>query len=542
MKAEDLFENMSAIDDEVLERSEQTLSAGGDEQARSRKVARLRRIAAAAAVVLVVGAAVWMLGKGIFREKNKMEKNTTTTVTVTVTPGGEKQGGNREEEKVSEWEKYLTKYRLAKAEYPKAAVIPNMEDYKTKDGQFLFEAYDRAYRKWSNASYAHMSGFSASQRTTALNGVSSFAQSGMAQLLSGETGTNRVYSPANLYMALAMLAEVTDGDTRTQVMRLLGVNDIGLLREMSDTAWNLMYRDNGLMKSVLAGALWLRDDDACRYIPDTVERLAKTYHASTFRGTMGSAEYDQALRAWLNEQTGGLLSDSVKDQKFDELTALTIATTLYFNAKWSHSFGTYNTYEQTFHAQSGDVTCDFMHQTFGSGTYFAGDKFAAVCQYFDDDYQNNHMVYFLPDEGVSVEELLSDPQVFALLGGEQEKPTCKDNMLINFAVPKFDISSNMELSEKLQKLGITDAFDMGKADFSALVENSQGIWLSKVNHSVRVKIDEEGVEAAAFTVMPAVGASMPSDDEVDFVLDRPFVFAICASNGTPLFVGIVENP
>ena len=541
MKAEDLFENMSAIDDEILERSEQEKSSGSDEQARSRRIVRLRRIAAAAAVVLVVGAAVWMLGKGIFRKNNKPEKNTTTTVTGTVTPGEKEQGGNREEENPSKWEKYMAQYRLAGAEYPKAALVPNTEDFVSGDGEFQYEEYEEAYRKWRDANYASISGFSASQRKTALNGVASFAQSSLAQLLSGETGTNRVYSPANLYMALAMLAEVTDGDTRTQIMHLLGVNDIGLLREMSDTAWNLMYQNNGLVTSVLAGSLWLRDDDACQYIPDTIEQLAKTYHASTFRGKMGSAEYDQALQGWLNEQTGGLLSDSVKDQKFDELTALAIATTLHFSVKWSHQFDSDDTYGQTFHAQSGDVECDFMHQAIESGTYFAGDKFAAVCQYFDDVQQGTHMVYFLPDEGVSVEELLSDPQVFALLGGEQEKPPYKD-VKIHFAVPKFDITSNMELSEKLRKLGVTDAFDMEKADFSALVDDPQEIVLSRVDHSVRVRIDEEGVEAAAYTVMAAVGAMMPLDDEVDFVLDRPFMFAICTSNGTPLFVGIVENP
>ena len=569
MKAEDLFENMDAIDDEILERSEQLQSsgefsgsgdapdmsaagplqsAGGQDAAGSkssgRRIEWLRRIAAAAAVVAVVGAAVWMFGRGIFRGSDKPEKNETTTTvtgTVTVTPGDGKQGGVVDEEEVSEWEKYLAKYRVAKADSPKATKMPDLEDYKDGQGNYRYDAYEEACRKWRSVDTAYVRSISASQRTSALNGVVSFAQSGLAQLLSGETGTNRVCSPANLYMAFAMLAEVTGGDTRAQIMQLLGVNDIDRLREMADTAWKLLYRDNGLTTSVPASSLWLRDDDQWKYISDTISRVAETYHASTFHGTMGSAEYDQAFQAWLNEQTGGLLSDSVKNQTFDELTVLTIATTLHFTAKWHEAYKTGETCKQVFHAQSGDIESDFMHKSMWFGTYYAGDWFAAVYDTFDGDYRDAHMIFFLPDEGVSVEELLSDPQVFALLGGEQEIPEHK-TMRINLAVPKFDITSDMELSDNLKKLGVTDVFDMETADFSALAENPHGIYLSKVDHSVRVKIDEEGVEAAAYTVLPAVGASMPPEEETDFVLDRPFLFAICAEGWTPLFVGIVENP
>jgi len=65
-----------------------------------------------------------------------------------------------------------------------------------------------------------------------------------------------------------------------------------------------------------------------------------------------------------------------------------------------------------------------------------------------------------------------------------------------------------------------------------------------VMHSARVKIDEEGVEAAAYTVMMTEGAALPPEPEeiVDFVLDRQFLFAIRTDNGMTLFAGIVENP
>ena len=61
-------------------------------------------------------------------------------------------------------------------------------------------------------------------------------------------------------------------------------------------------------------------------------------------------------------------------------------------------------------------------------------------------------------------------------------------------------------------------------------------------HAARVAIDEEGVTAAAYTVMMEAGAAMPPDEEIDFTLDRPFVFAITSQDGLPLFIGIVNTP
>ena len=75
-----------------------------------------------------------------------------------------------------------------------------------------------------------------------------------------------------------------------------------------------------------------------------------------------------------------------------------------------------------------------------------------------------------------------------------------------------------------------------------MTTDTDDIYLSAAQHAARVKIDEEGCTAAAYTVMMAAGTAMPPDDEVDFVLDRPFIFAITGADGLPMFVGIVNNP
>ena len=193
-----------------------------------------------------------------------------------------------------------------------------------------------------------------------------------------------------------------------------------------------------------------------------------------------------------------------------------------------------------FHAKSGDVETDFMHRTDDSDAYVTGDKFSAAYMYFEGG-QFGDMVFFLPDEGVSADELLSDPQVLSIINGTLGTAQCTV-LKVNYSIPKFDVTSDLDLSDNLKKLGITDVFNEEISDFSPIAINSRGMYLSKVDHSVRVQIDEEGVKAAAYTVMPLEGALPPSGEEVDFVLDRPFVFAIRSETGIPLFVGVVEIP
>ena len=175
------------------------------------------------------------------------------------------------------------------------------------------------------------------------------------------------------------------------------------------------------------------------------------------------------------------------------------------------------------------------------GNYYWGDKFAAVCQYFR---MGGSMWFFLPDEGVTPEELLSDAQVLDFLfTADRNEWENQKRLFINKAIPKFDVSSQFDLTGGLQALGVTDVFDETVSDFTPMTSDVDApIAVGQVNHAARVMIDEEGCTATAFTELPAVGALPPPDDEVDFVLDRPFLFCITGLSGLPLFVGVVNSP
>lgn len=398
--------------------------------------------------------------------------------------------------------------------------------------QDSFDVYMSAYDAWWEDIQARQS------LTGYADHLTGFLTDSTKCFLSGISNENRVYSPLNVYMALGMLAELTDGDSRQQILDLLGSETITSLRKQASDLWNANYRDDGLVTSILASSLWL--DEGVRFRQPAMDTLAKYYYASSYQGEMGSAKYDKALQNWLNEQTGGLLKKQASDITLNPETVLALATTLYYHAQWNNEFSAAQTKKDTFHAAFGDITCDFLHRKKANKTYYWGQKFSAVSEGLE---SSGSMWFLLPDEGVTVDDLLNDSEAISFLLPEgQGNWKNQKSLLVNLAIPKFDVSSQFDLQEGLKKLGITDVFAPGKSDFSPMAAQADAVCLSQADHAGRVMIDEKGVTAASFTEIFAATSAMPPDEEIDFVLDRPFLFAVTGSDGLPLFIGIVNQP
>ena len=356
-------------------------------------------------------------------------------------------------------------------------------------------------------------------------------------LLTGAGDENRACSPLNIYMALAMLAETTDGESREQILALLGCESVEESRALAEKLFKANYRDDGVVTLTLADSLWMRD--GMSYDKKVLETLAESYYASSFSGEMGSDGYNKMLQAWLNNNTGGLLKDYADNVTLEPETLLALASTVYFKATWGQKFNEANTVPQTFHALSGDIEFDFMNQKM-SGEYYWADNFGAVNKYFD--MSGGAMWLILPDEGTTPDEVLNNPQLYEMIRKNYDWED-KSYQMINLALPKFDIASDIDLTSALVSLGVTDVFDPQKADFSAVLPDFEDeVWLSKAEHAARVKVDEEGCEAAAYTVLALSGAGMPPTEEIDFVLDRPFIFIVTTADGSISFAGTVYNP
>ena len=411
------------------------------------------------------------------------------------------------------------------AEYPTMPQYPN--DALAEEN---WDDYNAAMNEWRSYN-REVCGYPTQAQ---LHGVDKFLVNTAAAFLKTNNGENALYSPMNVYFALSMLAETAEGETRSQILNVLGFDSLESLREAVNVIWKANYRDDGSVKSLFANSVWLNNQ--LEYNSEVLNIFKDKYYASSYSGTMGSPEYDEALKLWINTQTGDLLSESVKNlEGFNPDTVFALASTVYFKASWSDKFiSTYNTNE-IFHSAKGDVECEFMNQS-RSDTYYRGENFGAISK----SMRNYGRMYFiLPDEGTTPENLISDGDVLEFIVSPGEN-TEQSHPLINMKVPKFDVTADLSLIDGLKEIGVIDAFDPDKADLSTITDISS--YVNRVDHSARVTIDEEGCEAAAFTLIAAdAGSSLPKD-EIDFYLDRPFIFVITSPINTPLFIGIVNNP
>lgn len=471
MRPEEISDAMGLLDDEVVMEADRFRK-----KRRNKKLSWMRWMAAAACICLVLAAV--------------MGRNKPVTVEAGV---------------------------IAEPEYPEMTQYPeNWDDSKQ---------YDAWEKDWK-AQRMQIKGYE--------NCLDYFVEKTMPQFLSEAGDENLVYSPVNVYMALSMLAEVTDGNSRQQILDILGVDNVDVLRDQVSAVWNACYRNDGTVTSVLANSLWLNQD--IRFKKAVMETLADKYYAASYWGEMGSADFNARLREWLNTQTGGLLENQIENIGMKPETVLALVSTIYYQARWQCEFWEETT-EDVFHGADGDLNCDFMHQSL-SRKYYWGEQFSAVAQ----DLQfSGSMWLILPDEGITVAELAKDGELLELISGEQWE-NCKD-IMVNLSMPKFDVSSSMDLGDDLQAMGITEVFDDTLSDFSPLTSDLENIYVSEAVHTARVMVDEEGCTATAFTVLEAAAGEAPGEtDEIDFILDRPFLFVITNESGLPLFAGVVNQP
>lgn len=413
-------------------------------------------------------------------------------------------------------------YRILKNEAvlaatPRIHARPSRPDYKEQ------EAFQSAVDVWLDEQETRRN-----ITASALGSLEHFFTDSSATFLSGEG--NQLWSPVNAYMGLAMLTELTAGESRQQILELLGTDDMDALREQTAAIFESAYHSSGNGISKLANSLWLQDGLSCN--SDVLDALSYHYYISTYSGELSSDETGQAIADWLDENTGGLLKDYPLE-KLNPKTLAALYSTIYFQSQWADAFSEAKTFPDTFHGASGDKNVPYMRKT-ETAAYCWGDHFSAIALPLSN---GGAMWFILPDEDSTPQTLLNDGQYMEMVLSQNWENSKRS--IINLSVPKFDVSGKKSLVSGLKRLGIIDIFSAEDADFSTFTETP--MYVDFFNQAVRVKIDEKGVTGTAYTEIGLPMSGPPPEDIVDFILDRPFLFVVEKDN-IPLFTGVVNEP
>ncbi|MBH1941500.1 serpin family protein [Mobilitalea sibirica] len=343
------------------------------------------------------------------------------------------------------------------------------------------------------------------------------------QILSQSKG-NVNYSPLSLYYALALAGTGAEGKTKDELLQLLGTQSSELSKQCGNL-YRLLYKDNEISKLKIANSLWLHNE--VRFKEAYIDNAVDNFYSSLFNLNLSDPLSKDLMTKWITENTNGLISPDIK---INPEQIMSIINTIYYYDEWVDRFDKKKTAPDQFYPDaSSKVTCDFMNRTFASHSFLDGDGFTR--SYLNLKNKGN-MVFILPDEGIDIEELLSRYQLSDLFEEENSH-----HGKVIYQIPKFSLDSRLELPDMLKDLGVQTVFQKD-ADFSNITDGLA--YISSITQQTHLSIDENGVEAAAFTELDYAGASMPNGT-AQMILNRPFIYGI-KNNGVLLFIGICNNP
>lgn len=327
---------------------------------------------------------------------------------------------------------------------------------------------------------------------------------------------NRFVSPVSLGYALSMAALGAKGDTARELLAAAGIDSA---EDMA--ALNAPLRAAGLR---WANAAFLREDLAVKQ--DYIDGLTDHFEAERF-----ALRDAAAVNAWVDQHTDHLIDHLVDD--IDPEVCLALVNAVAMDAKWAHMFDPFETAEDVFHAPGGDVTVEYLRDTFEMDYGESALGQAIRLNYRDSGL---YLLALLPGEGgldAALDALAADCD--GCFQGMEARE-------VALSLPKLDVTTSNDLSDALRALGIERAFS-DAADFSGI--SDEPLYVSDVLQKVRVQLDEEGTKAAAATAVIAVNKAMPMDQEppIELRFDRPFALLIADSaTGAVCFAGAVCDP
>ena len=344
---------------------------------------------------------------------------------------------------------------------------------------------------------------------------------------------NPVYSPLSYYMALSMTAECASGNTRDEIVKALGSEDIEKLRESNESIFRCVNFENDAANCILSNSLWL--NNKYDFKQDTLNLLAKNYYAVSFAKDFGNEQTANEISDWISKNTKGKLNPEIKIGD-PELDVMKILNTVTFKAPWDEAFKSSG--KEVFHKRDGsEVTCDFLKEH-TSGAVGSGENYKVFGKSYDYGFRLN---FVLPDEGVDINDIISDSDTLAEIYIGNYVAEKYD---VDFSMPPFEVSSKFDLKGAAKELGISDAFNSGKADFSSLTDNEKsGAYIDAITHEAVLKTDKDGSEGAAYTIVEikASASPMPLKNKAEFKLDRPFFYYVSYGR-IPVFAGVIDEP
>lgn len=367
------------------------------------------------------------------------------------------------------------------------------------------------------------------------------------------SGKSFIYSPLSITYVLGMVNDAATGLTEKELEETLGFHQGGI-QAVNDYCKKLI---DGLPKVDdkvtlnIANAIFLNKDFTLK--PQFEQDMQTYYDAKAEALDFSASNTLDHINGWCKEKTNGMIPSILDD--IDPLMVSYLLNAIYFKADWASKFDPKNTKNETFTTENDNSSTDIpmMHQNVLI-QYINNSMFSAIKIPYGNGLWN--MMVMLPEKGFTTDHIINHLAALGLNGVEGAFCEIEDGIAtmsvksfspheVDLKLPRYETSSDTDDIEDgliglMQKMGINRAFDERLAEIPNMCELP--VYIELMRQKAKIKVSEEGSEAAAVTVAGVANYSMGSEPieypKATFHANRPFVYVIREqSSGVILFVG-----
>ena len=353
---------------------------------------------------------------------------------------------------------------------------------------------------------------------------------------------NIFFSPYSISTALTMTYEGARGKTAEEMQAVLRIpKDDEKRRLESAEIYNQINKSSGDYKLSTANALWAQKD--YQFSEEYINNVEKYYGGKTTNlDFIKDTEKSRlTINNWVEDQTNDKIKNLIPKGAVNSLTRLVLTNAIYFKGTWVLQFDKKDTEDENFKTASGQtIKVPTMKLTGDDAefNYAKADKVQILELPYDGE--DLSMLLILPEKDnlKNLEELINTKKL-------SEWRNALEKQRVDIYIPKFKFETKYFMVDTLNKMGMSNAFMPGVADFSGM-GGTRNLYISDIIHQAFVEVNEEGTEAAAATavIMGTWGSARGEKPVIPvFRADHPFIFIIQQKEtGNILFMGRVNNP
>jgi serpin B len=351
------------------------------------------------------------------------------------------------------------------------------------------------------------------------------------EIASVNSSDNVVCSPFSVFTVLSMLANGDNGESRDEILRLLGypegADGISGLNQYCHTLLTELPDADRSTKCDFVNSIWIKSGYGQSFKPEFKEKCNDFFYAPAFVLPDDGTAY-KVVNKWVSDKTDGRLSDMLSDADGFDMALVNVSL---FKGKWISPFDPSMTSSAVFHNVDGSESdAMFMHSKGKSCSYHESENLRGVSLGIGNG--NFSLMLIRTDSGLPVSlDLVKWNELV-----QESRLAC-----VTMSVPRFISEFKKDILDQLMDLGLTRVVD-DEQGLKDIVEQNDA-YLSFVRHGAKFEMNETGVEAVAATIGGMMSSGVPEIElSVDIDFDVPFTYVIReTSTNTILFIGNISK-